>query len=185
MDCDAHAIFDIVSHRLPAAGIDAIMIGGHAVNHYGVVRATQDIDFMITTTDEHAVRRILRDAGFTNIAVHEMVTFFSRPGSSLRIDFLKVDRSTMDQLLANAETIEYFDGHRVKVPRLRDLLAMKLFSLTHGDATRQDKDFPDIVHLVIENGVNVETELQELSQTFGTDAIYAALSKRIKELIDA
>ncbi len=42
-------VLDVVMHRMPQAGIACIMIGGHAVNHYGVIRATQDIDFMIAS----------------------------------------------------------------------------------------------------------------------------------------
>lgn len=56
MKFDVDDVFDVVTRRLPAAGVDCIMIGGHAVNHYGVSRATQDIDFMVATSDEGAVR---------------------------------------------------------------------------------------------------------------------------------
>ena len=41
-------------------------------------------------------------AGFTNMAIHEAVLFFSRPESPLRVDFLKVNEETMDKLLANS-----------------------------------------------------------------------------------
>ena len=60
MEFDADVVFDVVSRRLPAVGVDAVMIGGHAVNHYGVSRATQDIDFMIAAADEGAVRRVMQ-----------------------------------------------------------------------------------------------------------------------------
>ena len=47
-------VFEVVARRLPKVGLDCLMIGGHAVNHYGVIRATQDIDFMIAATDADA-----------------------------------------------------------------------------------------------------------------------------------
>lgn len=182
MDSDADKVFEIVSRRLPEAGISAIMIGGHAVNHYGVSRATQDIDFMIAAADEGAVRKVMQEAGFTNIAAHETVIFFNCPGSPLRIDFLKVDRDTMNTLLEHAQEVEYFGGHRVRVPHLNDLLCMKLFALSNGGAKREDKDFWDIVNLVIENRVNPETELKGLCQRFGTDTIYARLYSQIEAM---
>lgn len=182
MDSDADLVFEVVSRRLPGAGVNAVMIGGHAVNHYGVSRATQDIDFMIAAADEGTVRGVMQAAGFTNIAVHETVMFFNRPGSPLRVDFLKVDRETLDKLLANAKEIDYFGGHCVRVPQLRDLLGMKLFALAHGGAKREDKDFWDIVHLVIENRVNVDSDLQELCRQFVTDAIYTRLCVQIRDL---
>lgn len=185
MDSDADVVFDVVSRRLPLAGVNAIMIGGHAVNHYGVSRATQDIDFMIAAADEGTARRVMQDAGFTNISAHENVLFFNRPGSPLRVDFLKVDQETMEKLLANSREVDYFQGYRVRVPQLNDLLGMKLFALSNGGAKREAKDFWDIVKLVIENRVNVDTDLYELCRSFGTDEIYARLCTQIGALKNA
>ena len=42
---------------------------------------------MIAAKDEALVRKTMRDAGFTHIATHESVVFFSTPGSPLRADF--------------------------------------------------------------------------------------------------
>ncbi len=185
MDSDADVVFEVISIRLPKAGVKAIMIGGHAVNHYGVSRATQDIDFMIATTDEGTARRVMQDAGFTNISAHENVLFFNRPGSPLRVDFLKVDRETMDKLLKNAKEVDYLQNHRILVPQLNDLLGMKLFALSNGGAKREAKDFWDIVKLVIENRIEVETTLKELCQQFGTDEIYVRLCTQIGVLKNA
>lgn len=185
MNLEIDRVLDVVTSRLPAAGVDAVMIGGHAVNHYGVFRTTQDIDFMITAADEDTVRRIMQEAGFSNVAVHESVIFFNQPGSPLRVDFLKVDRETMSNLLAGTKEIEYLGVHRVKVPQLRDLLAMKLFALSHGGAGREDKDFSDIVRLVIENNFDVSTELLQLCRQFATEGLWDRLRARIKELQDA
>jgi predicted nucleotidyltransferase len=182
MDSEVDRVLDVACRRLPATGVDWLMIGGHAVNHYGFLRATQDIDFMIAAADEPAVRRVMSEAGFTNIAAHEAVTFFNRPGSPLRVDFLKVDSATMRELLAAAVTVDYSGMGRVKLPRLQDLIAMKLHALKSGSPQREDKDFPDIVHLVIENGLTVERELRTLCQRFGTPELYQRLSARIREL---
>jgi hypothetical protein len=179
MEFDADLVFEVVCRRLPEAGVFALMIGGHAVNHYGVSRATQDIDFMIAASDENTVRRVMQEAGFTNISLHETVMFFSRPGSPLRVDFLKVDQETLSQLLVNAKEVDYFGGHGIRVPQLRDLLGMKIFALANGGAKREDKDFWDIVHLVTENHVSVDVELHELCRQFGTETIYARFSAQI------
>lgn len=184
MDYGVDKVMDVVTRLLPEAGIDAVMIGGHAVNHYGVSRATQDIDFMVAAADADAVRTIMHAEGFTNVAVHETVIFFNQPGTPLRVVFLKVDRETMDRLLANAKEIEYFGGHGVRVPQLKDLLAMKLFALSSGGVKREDKDFPDIVNLVIENHVPVDGEFRELCRQFADETLYIRLCVRIKELQD-
>lgn len=182
MASEIDSVMDIVTHRLPQAGIACLMIGGHAVNHYGVIRATQDIDFMIAAPDAESVQEIMRNAGFTNIAVHETVMFFSQPDSPLRVDFLKVDPETMATLLANAVSVSYAGADAVRVPRLQDLLAMKIFSLTTGGVKRKDRDSSDIVNLVIENRVDVDTDLRTLSREFGSDAVFQELKARIEEL---
>jgi len=182
MAFDADQVFEVVSERLPEAGIDFLMIGGHAVNYYGYVRATQDIDFMVAASDEQTLRDVMSKAGFTNIASHENVIFFSRPDSPLRVDFLKVNRETMDKLLANATAIDYFEGHTIRVPQLRDLLAMKIFALKSGKVERDEKDLPDIAHLVVEHGLDVEEVLKPLCDEFGSVDIYNRLCERIARL---
>lgn len=182
MEFDVDKALDVVTRKLPEAGVDAIMIGGHAVNTYGVSRATQDIDFMIAATDEETVRGIMSDAGFTNIAAHETVIFFSRPDSPLRVDFLKVDSETMEKLLANSREVDYFEGYKVRVPRLQDLLAMKLFALAGGGAKREEKDFSDIVNLVLENNFDLDEDLRPLCLAFASQELYERISSRIREL---
>lgn len=184
MSHDIELVFDVVTTQLPAEGVDVLMIGGHAVNHYGFTRATQDIDFMIASADEDAVRNIMINFGYTNIAVHENVMFFSRPDESLRVDFLKVDRGTMEKLLVNSVEIDYFGKKRIRVPQLNDLLRMKIFALSQGGPRREDKDFADIVNLVFENNVDLCTTLKELCHDHGSDEIYSRLCVRIKELKD-
>lgn len=164
MSYDIERVFDVVSTQLPAEGVNVLMIGGHAVNHYGFTRATQDIDFMIASADEDAVRNIMSTAGYTNIAVHENVTFFSRPNESLRVDFLKVDRDTMEKLMVNSIEIDYFGEKRIRLPQLQDLLRMKIFALSQGGPKREDKDFADIVNLVIENEIDPQIRKMNLYQ---------------------
>ncbi len=182
MKTDIHTVLNVVTQRMPEAGIPCLMIGGHAVNHYGVVRATQDVDFMIASSKVDVVKRVMRDAGFTNISEHETVMFFNYPDSPLRVDFLKVESETMEKLLSNAVSVQYARADKVLVPQLNDLLAMKLFALSTGSPKRRDKDFGDIVNLVIENAVDVEAELQPLCEKYGTDSIYEQLRVRIEEL---
>jgi hypothetical protein len=182
MGNDIDDILDVVTRRLPAAGIACVMIGGHAVNHYGVTRATQDIDFMIASGDADAVRRIMYAAGFTNISAHETVMFFNRPGTPLRVDFLKTDQETVAHILAHAVSTPLPGGRVLVLPCLRDLLAMKVFALASGGPGRRDKDFLDIVHLVLENDVDVEHDLQALCREYGADAFFDGLRARIEEL---
>jgi hypothetical protein len=177
-------VFETVSRRLPEAGIGFLMIGGHAVNHYGYTRATMDVDFMIAAEDVSTVRQVMKDAGFTNVAEGETVIFFSLPDSPVRVDFLPVDSGTLAQLLSGAVQVTY-GGAALKVPCLPDLLAMKLFALKGGHPRRKERDMADIVNLTVENGLTAETDLKPLCERYATVPIYEELAARIREMKNA
>lgn len=44
-------ILETVAQLLDNKGIDALLIGGFAVNHYGYTRNTLDVDFMVAVND--------------------------------------------------------------------------------------------------------------------------------------
>lgn len=178
---DLDNVIEIVARQLPDAGVACLLIGGHAVNYYGYTRATQDLDFMIAAAAADTVIALMQTAGYTNISRHETVVFLNRPGSPLRIDFLKVDPQTIDELMANAVDADFGEGRTLHIPCLRDLLAMKLFALASGSAKRHEKDLPDVVHLVLEQHLSVEEDLKPLCRQYGTDALYDEIRARIKE----
>ena len=172
-------VFNVVGRQLPKAWVEFLMIGGHAVNHYGYSRATLDVDFMIAESDAAIVRSVMKEAGFTNISESENVVFFHYPEALFRVGFLQIDSDSMQKLIAGAQQIEY-GGQPLKVPHLLDLIAMKLFALKCGSAKREEKDFPDIVNLALEHGLDVEADLKPLCVRFADERIYAKLVERIR-----
>ncbi len=174
-------ILDIVSVELPEAGIDCILVGGFAVNYYGYTRNTLDVDFMIFTEQLGRVRQIMARRGFTNITIEDTVAFFSTPESPLRVDFLRVDQNTMQQLSLNAVDAHIF-GHRIKVPSLRDLIAMKIFALSRNVARRTAKDLPDITYLSLLNDLDLESDIEPLCVRFGTAEVYDLIRGHLAEM---
>ncbi|MDX9974000.1 MAG: nucleotidyl transferase AbiEii/AbiGii toxin family protein [FCB group bacterium] len=178
---DLDLIFSLVSETLPAAGIDCLLIGGFAVNHYGYSRSTLDIDLMIATEQRDAVRKIMQREGFTNVALHDNVMFVHRPGTQWRVDILQVDRETMAQLLSRAEH-GMVGGKKIRFPALKDLLAMKFFALGQNPARRMGKDLPDIAHLAIHHGLDPEKDLHPLALRFASEAVYELVANQIGNL---
>jgi len=181
MNTHLSEVFELVASRFAERGIDTLLIGGFAVNHYGYSRNTMDIDFMLASHQENEACRLMRENGYTNISKHETVIFVQKPESSLRVDFLKVDKHTMTRLLASSSDVEYL-GHSVRLPSLEDLIAMKIFSLKTGGAKREAKDYPDIAYLAVLNNWNTERQLRPLCDQFGTPEIYERLCKMIKDI---
>jgi hypothetical protein len=174
-------IFDVASRRLPAEGVECLLIGGFAVNYHGYTRNTLDVDFMVVAGQADIVRRAMADAGFINVAVEDNVTIFHAPDCPLRADFLYVDAETLEKLLSNAIAADVH-GRRLKIPALRDLLAMKIFALSSQPARRRAKDLPDIAWLSVLHGLDVEKDLRPLCDRHGTPEIFEMIARQIADL---
>ena len=179
---DLQAVFDVVANTLPAAGVECLLIGGFAVNHYGYTRNTSDVDVLIAAELRDSVRRVMRQSGFTNYAIHENVTFFNRSGSPLRVDFLNTDRATMTNMLERSTEAVFF-GRNVRVPALMDLLAMKFFALSQAPGRRMDKDLPDIAWLAIVNELDAERDLHPLASRFADENVFRRVCEKMEEVL--
>jgi hypothetical protein len=175
------AILAVVADEIPKAEVDCLLIGGFAVNHYGYSRNTLDVDFVIVAEDLEKVRRVMLDAGFVNVSVHDNVVFFRAGANEPRVDFLRVNGTTMRTLLADAVPIEVL-GHTLRVPSLRDLLAMKIFALAQNTARRMGKDLPDIAFLTVLNGLDMNADIRPLCDRFGTPQVHELIRTQVEAL---
>lgn len=176
---DLHVVFDLVSNTLAKAGVECLLVGGFAVNYYGYTRNTLDVDWMIVAEQRDTVQDVMKCAGFTDMAVHETVMFFQRPGTAWRVDFLHADSDTLKKLLSRAVSV-VVHGASVKVPMLKDLIAMKLFSLAQNPERRTGKDLPDIVHLALFNNLDLEQDIHPLATRYASEVIYKMVADQIK-----
>jgi hypothetical protein len=174
-------ILDIAGNQLPAAGVECLLIGGFAVNYYGYTRNTVDVDFMIVSEQMDLVKRSFVQAGFTNVSIGDNVAFFGMPGLPLRVDILRTDEGTMHTLLANAVQAT-LHGHSVRIPSLKDLIAMKIFALSQSPSQRLGKDLPDIAYLSVLNDLNLETDLRPLCARFGSTESFELIRNQIEAL---
>ena len=178
---DIDAVFDIVSNKLYNAGIDCILIGGFAVNYYGYTRNTLDVDFMIFMKQLSIVREIMIKEGFTNIIIEDNVAFFVNPDSAMRVDFLVVDKDTMQKLNNNIISAS-IHGYELRIPALKDLISMKIFSLSQNITRRISKDLYDISYLSILNNLDLDSDIKPLCDRFGSEEVFGLIKDQIKVL---
>ena len=108
------------------------LVGGFAVNYYGYVRTTQDIDFLIYPSKYNAEKMMsaLTEFGFGNAGIPE--EYFTREGTAIhigvepnRIDFLThlvgVDNNVIFNNLENV----IIDGIATKMISFHDLVCAK------------------------------------------------------------
>jgi predicted nucleotidyltransferase len=168
---DLQSIFVKVVETLVAKRVDFLLIGGMAVNHYGFTRATADIDFMLAMRDASLARTALSRAGFSNIVEHENVLFLHWPNQPVRVDLLKVDVQTFEQLLQRSVTV-CIHHLTLRIPALEDLIAMKFFAWKNGGVRRMAKDMMDIVQLACIHELDLDTQVRPLALRFADEALY-------------
>lgn len=124
-----------------------VIIGGRAMQAYGMDRMTYDADCAIDACDEPRLRAALVTVGY--VADEPRTTF-------ARYHHLAQRRPVVDAMLANASTfakmfaassLVTISNSLVRIPAPMHLVAMKLHALKQ-QPDRAYKDWPDICHLL-------------------------------------
>ena len=127
-------------------GVQYALVGGHAVNFYGYVRTTQDMDLLVSPTAENAQRIMsaLIAFGFGGAGIPQEL--FERDGGAVhlgvepnRIDILtSLKGVTNTRIFKGAEVVEV-DGIVVSIISLDDLLQVKRCSDRPRDLADADE----------------------------------------------
>ena len=127
-------------------GVQYTLVGGHAVNFYGYVRTTQDMDLLVSPTAENAQRIMsaLTAFGFGGAGIPQEL--FERDGVAVhlgvepnRIDILTgLKGVTNARIFKRSEVVEV-DGIAVSIISLDDLLEVKRCSDRPRDLADADE----------------------------------------------
>lgn len=172
---------NIIHGKAEQLGLKYLVIGGHAVNAYGTVRATVDVDLMVCRDDVEKWTDLLKAEGFK--LKNDAGTFrqFTPPyGIEWPLDVMAVNASTFQKLAGAARPLPVL-GITALVPSAEHLVALKLHALKHGRMERFDKDMGDVITLIKNAGIKVESPaFKEMVEQFGTAEIYERILKRLE-----
>lgn len=122
------------------------LVGGHAVNFYGYVRTTQDMDLLVVPTAENAGRIMaaLADFGFGGTGIPREL--FERDKGAVhlgtepnRIDILtSLKGKKSREIFEGSHTVE-IDGVSVNIIALKDLIRVKRSSDRPRDLADADE----------------------------------------------
>lgn len=155
-----------------------VVIGGRAMQSYGMDRMTYDADCAILSSDEPRLRAALIPLGY--IAEEPRETFFRyhhlgrvRPV----VDAMLCDDSTFAKIFAGTRFVIINDS-LVRVPAPLHLVAMKLHALKQ-QPDRAYKDWPDICHLLdTQRAEWTPDELKALAARYASEHFAAELRQR-------
>jgi hypothetical protein len=155
-----------VESRLRDGGISHALIGGLALGAHNVVRATEDVDFLIDGAREPDVNHFMVDLGFETLQRGESVSNYLLQHQ--RVDFVHARRKHSQVMLRRAPLVALL---RLQLPvaTVEDLIALKLQD-RHSDPSRE-QDTTDIHRLVEYNIETLDVEyLREFFKLFKCEA---------------
>ena len=119
------------------------LIGGYAVIYYGVIRTTQDIDFLIKPEPHNAQQMMLalREFGFANAGIEASHFEKESVAIHLGVEPNRIDLITSILGVENKEIFKHIENVRI------DDCQLKIISLTHltqsKESSKRYKDLAD------------------------------------------
>jgi hypothetical protein len=170
--------FQHISEKAKGARLPFLVVGGYAVMAHGFVRATDDLDLLVRSSERAQWRRLLE-----SLSMHvfrEAPTFLqfnSPPGGRLPVDLMFVADDVFGRMQSDAASTS-LGGVSIGVVSLLHLIALKCHAIRHGKALRRLKDTDDLIHLVQINGLDLkEPELQSTILKHGNEELYEKLQR--------
>lgn len=166
-----------------AAGLDFLLIGGHAVNAHGFIRTTTDFDFLIAGRDLQPWSDILKREGYhlttRERPIRAFAQFAPADEGSHGVDLMLVDETTFSKLLAGSDWLAV-GTRRVRVIGALHLIALKLHALKAEDRIQSGVDYLDIIQLVRLKRIDTAgDEFQEILNRYAAPAIKERLLRDI------
>ena len=144
---------------LNAIGARFALIGGLALAPYKVVRATQDIDFLVETEKAGDIDAVLTKLGYHRLHRGEDAANYVRGDE--RLDLLYASRPIARQLLDGAGELDTGLG-KLRVVSAEGIIGFKLQALINDP--RRTQDLEDIRALVRAN--RAELDMNEVREYF-------------------
>ena len=129
--------------------ISYVLIGGLALDVHGIIRTTQDIDFIVPLGDIQKIEDFLLAHGYKKLFRNDDVANYASDNFELgRIDFLLAHRKYTQSMLKNAISFETdLSAHKLRVARLEDLIGLKLQAYFNRKNRKAD-DIKDIENII-------------------------------------
>lgn len=175
------SVFHLISGLTEKGKVKCVLIGGFAVNYYGVTRQTADIDFLITREDFEKISGYLQQAGYkTNLLRDNFAQLKNTKISLMDVDFMFVEQETLDKVFQESKKIK-ITGQEFFIPSLDHLIALKLHSIKYNKKIRILRDLPDIINLLRINDADVTSgKFKMLCLRYGTEQIYQKILEAFK-----
>ena len=156
-------------------GLDAVLVGGNAVNLHAYSRTTFDVDLLVP---EDQAERWLAFFSRHGFAVFHRTRNFIRarlsedPAGALPVDLMLADPETFSKIQQASAQAEIGNGLTLRIPSVLHLIAMKLHALRSPHRLAHGVDLQDVRHLIRMAKIDVAGgEFADLMERYGSDEI--------------
>jgi hypothetical protein len=153
-----------------------LVIGGHSVHAHGYVRATDDLDLLVSHGQRAQWSNLL--GGFGMAVKNDAANFLQfdpKDETSTDVDLMFVSEEVFERL-NQAAVQTAIEGVPVRVVSLLHLIALKCHSLQNSKSLRRLKDMDDLIQLILINHLNLnDPELRATILKHGSAEIYEKL----------
>lgn len=159
--------------------IKTLLIGGHAMQAYGVVRQTLDMDWLAMDEDVPKIKDVMKYNDYDLLAeTDNFLRFRHQESGMLDIDVLIVDRKTFEMLYNSGSTLETPLG-KWRIPSPAHFISLKLHAVKNNPL-RETRDVADIVDILrmVGSGIS-QDDLRQLCEKYGPGGIYDRIRRHL------
>jgi len=154
--------------------IDYALIGAFALQAYGYVRATGDLDFIVRREDQEKVVSFLQSLGYHTLQRSAGFSNHVHPLEGLgRVDFVYGSGETADAIFSAVRRTPLLGRQELPVAKPEHLIALKVFAMKN-DPSRLFREMADLEYLVRVDGVDRE-EVRKIFRQYGMEDRYEQL----------
>lgn len=156
-----------VTSALQRIGVQYALVGGLALAPYNVIRATQDVDLLVSLADADAIGAELRLQGY--VCIHRSNDVANYLRGDERVDLLYAHRPIATRLLAGASQVSTSLGP-LRVISAEGLIGFKLQAIVNDP--RRTQDLEDIRALIRSNRGKLDMrEVRGYFQLFNRESL--------------
>jgi predicted nucleotidyltransferase len=159
-------------------GLRFVVIGGQAINCYGLSRQTGDINLLVDRSQSHEWSSLLQKLDYTATQNDQrFARYRSVHRAAWPIGLMFVESKTFQAMFDEASELE-IGVSKVKVASPRHLIALKVHALKTFEEYRHLKDYGDLLGLLRRKESDVSTaHLREIYEKYASQELFVKLSK--------
>jgi hypothetical protein len=166
-----------------AEGLEAVLVGGNAVNLHSYFRTTFDVDLLVREADSERWLTYFQRHGyapFHRTPNFIRLRFVAAPAEALPVDLMLADPQTFTTIQGGSRRCDIGNGLSLAIPSPLHLIAMKLHALRSPARFENGIDLQDVKYLIKTAKIDTSSkEFTDIAERYATDAIRTRILREL------